>query len=83
MDYVIFALIILVLVAAIIFLQRSEKSTKIKYKKEAYRLLDEPHPDPVEVARIIKLLRLYGGRWRKDKEFVELVKRLAERLPKP
>ncbi|MGD1119063.1 MAG: hypothetical protein ABR886_06205 [Dehalococcoidales bacterium] len=83
MDYAIFILVILALGAAMFFLQRSEKRTKNKYKKEAYRLLDTPDPDPTVVAKTIKLLRLYGGRWRKDKEFVELVKRLAERLPQP
>jgi cbb3-type cytochrome oxidase subunit 3 len=80
MDYVYFILITLILVAIIYFLNRSEKKTKNKHKKEAYRLLDTPNPDQREIISTIKCLRLYGGRWRKDQEFIELIKRLAERL---
>jgi hypothetical protein len=80
MDIFIFILIILALVAAMYLLSRSENRTKNKYKKAAYRLLDDPHPDNVEVSKMIKMLRLYGGRWRKDKEFIELVNRLRDRL---
>jgi hypothetical protein len=80
MDVVYFILIILALVGAMLLLRRSEKKTKNKCKKTAYRLLDTPNPDRAEVASTIKLLRLYGGRWRKDKEFVELVERLRDRL---
>ena len=82
MDYVYFILIILILVAIIYFLGRSEKRTKNKHKKDAYRLLDTPNPDQRELISTIKCLRLYGGRWRKDQEFIELIKRLAERLNK-
>ena len=80
MDIVYFILIILALIAVMYLLRRSEKRTKNKHKKTAYLLLDTPDPDRVDVINTIKLLRLYGGRWRKDKEFVELVKRLTERL---
>jgi hypothetical protein len=80
MDIFYFILIILALGAAMYFLARSEKKTKNKHKKDAYRLLDTPNPSRAEITKSIKLLRLYGGRWRKDKEFVELVKRLVERL---
>jgi hypothetical protein len=80
MDVAYFILIILALVALMYLLSRSEKKTKNKYKKDAYRLLDMPNPDRAEITKSIKLLRLYGGRWRKDKEFIELVKRLVDRL---
>ena len=82
MDYVYFIIIILALVAIIYFLNRSEKKTKNKHKKDAYRLLDTPNPDQREIISTIKCLRLYGGRWRKDQEFVELIKRLNMRLDK-
>jgi septation ring formation regulator EzrA len=80
MDYVYFIVIILALIAATYFLRRSEKKTKNKYKKAAYRLLDAPSPARSEIINTIKCLRLYGGTWRKDKEFVELVNRLRDRL---
>jgi hypothetical protein len=80
MDYVYFILIILALVGGFIFLQRSDKRTKNKYKMDAYRLLDAPTPNPNEILKTIKFLRLYGGRWRKDKEFLQLIDRLIERL---
>jgi hypothetical protein len=80
MDYFYFALIILALIGGFIFLQRSDKRTKNKYKMDAYRLLDSPNPNPNEILKTIKFLRLYGGRWRKDKEFIQLIDRLIERL---
>ena len=80
MDILVFILILLVLFAVMYLLNRSEKKTKNKYKKEAYRILDTPHPTRAEIANSIRLLRLYGGRWRKDKEFIELVNRLKDRL---
>ena len=82
MDYLFFILIILALVAASYFLRRSDKKTKNKYKIAAYRLLDAPNPARDEIVNTIKFLRLYGGRLFKDKEFVELVKRLTDRLNK-
>jgi hypothetical protein len=80
MDYVYFILIIGALIAAFIFLQRSDKKTKNKYKMDAYRLLDSPDPAPSEIVKTIKFLRLYGGRWRKDKEFIQLTDRLLAKL---
>jgi len=80
MDIAIFILILLALIATMYLLGQSEKKTKNKHKKEAYRLLDTPHPDRAEIVKTIKLLRLYGGRWRKDKEFIELIVRLQDRL---
>lgn len=82
MDYAIFILIILALIAVFYFLRRNEKKTKNKHKIAAYRVLDAPNPTPQEIVNAIKMLRLYGGTWRKDKEFVELVNRLRDRLAK-
>jgi len=80
MDYFYFALIILVLIGAFYLLNRIDKKTKNNHKKEAYRLLDEPNASKEEIIKNIKMLRLYGGRWRKDKEFVQLVDRLIKKL---
>jgi hypothetical protein len=76
MDYFYFALIILVLAGLMYFLMRVEKRTKNKYKKTAYVLLETERPDPKELRDTILGLRLYGGRWFKDKECTQLVARL-------
>lgn len=76
MDYFYFALIILALAALMYFLIRVEKGIKIKYKKTAYGLLDAARPDSKEIRETIRGLRLYGGRWFKDKECTQLVNRL-------
>ncbi len=76
MDYFYFALIILALAAIMVVLIRSEKGIKNRYKKTAYGLLDVARPDPKEISDTIRGLRLYGGRWFKDKECTQLVSRL-------
>ncbi len=76
MDYFIFILIILALVGTIFVLNRIEKGIKARYKKAAYGLLETNQPDPKEIKDTIKGLRLYGGRWFKDKECIQLVDRL-------
>jgi hypothetical protein len=81
-DYFFFIGIVLVLVGASFLLNRLEKRTKNKVKKEAYRLLDAPEATPNEIIKNIKMIRLYGGRWFKDKEFKQLADRLIDRLEK-
>lgn len=76
MDYFYFALIILALVGIMYLLIRLEKGIKLKYKKTAYGLLEKDRPDRKEIIDTIKGLRLYGGRWFKDKECSQLVNRL-------
>jgi hypothetical protein len=80
MDYALFILLVVILVGAVILLRRSDTRTKNKYRKAAYILLEKSNPDPKELKDTIKYLRLYGGRWRKDKEFLELAKRLIDKL---
>jgi hypothetical protein len=80
MDYVLFILLIIILIVAVILLRRSDIRTKNKYKKAAYSLLEMPNPDPAKIKDTIKYLRLYGGRWRKDKEFAQLATRLIDKL---
>lgn len=82
MDYVYFALIIIALVAASYFLNRADKKTKNKYKLEAYKLLDMPDATAEAIKKNIKMLRLYGGRFRKDKEFMMLIDKLILKLDK-
>jgi hypothetical protein len=82
MDYFYFALIVLAMLAAWFLLNRMDKRTKNKHKKEAYHLLDTPTATKKEITYTIKMLRLYGGRFRKDKEFIQLVNRLIDKLEK-
>ena len=80
MDYVYFALVVLFLVFLMVLISKLDARAKKKYRKEAYRLLETSGPDPKAVKDTIKGLSLYGGRWRKDKEFVKLIQRLQEKL---
>jgi len=77
---IIFILFIFALVAAFYLLHRSEVRTKNKYKMTAYNLLEEKNPDPKKVKETIRLLHIYGGRFRKDPEFEQLVKLLINLL---
>jgi hypothetical protein len=79
-DYLVFILIIVALILIIYFLNRIEKRTKLNFIKNAYRLLEDINPTPKDIRDTIKGLRLYGGRLRKDKECIQLVKRLLEKL---
>jgi hypothetical protein len=80
MDIVIFVLIIVGMVLLLVLLNRIEKKTKLNIKKTAYNLLEAVNPAPREIRDTIKSLRLYGGRFRKDKECIELVNRLIVKL---
>ena len=79
-DIVIFIVIFLALVGIFILLHRSERKSKNKCKITAYNLLEENNPDPKKVKDTIRLLRLYSGRFRRDQEFIQLVKMLQDLL---
>ena len=81
-SYFTFAAIVIVLCLSWWLLNRMDKRTKNRYKKEAYKLLDTPDCTKKEITYTIKMLRLYGGRFRKDKEFIQLVNRLIDKLDK-
>jgi hypothetical protein len=80
METVLFSLFLILLVGSYVFLTMWEGRAKKRTKAEAYRLLDTPNPDLTQLKKTIKYLRVYGGRWRKDKECVQLVRRLQEKL---
>jgi hypothetical protein len=82
MDVFIFVILILALAGGWYLLNRMDKRTKNKHKMDAYRLLDTPTASKQEIKQTIKMLRLYGGRFRKDKEFIQLVNKLIDRLDK-
>jgi hypothetical protein len=79
MEYFLFALVVLALVAAVFIISKMDARTRNKYKSDAYRLLETHDPYPKEVKDTIKGLRLYAGRWKKDKESVQLIKLLQEK----
>lgn len=79
-DILIFIAIILALGAGWYLLHKSEVRTKNKHKMAAYNLLEQENPDPKKIKETIRLLRLYGGQWRRDREFVELGRLLSNLL---
>jgi hypothetical protein len=79
MDYFIYALIILALIAAAFYIRKIDTRTKNKHKKDAYRLLEKSAPSPKEIKDTIKGLRLYSGRIVKDKESIKLINSLLDK----
>ncbi len=80
MEYVTFILLILFLGFVLILVTRLDRRTKNKWRKNAYSLLETVKPDPEEIVKTIKNLRLYGGRIRQNKEFQQLIARLQDKL---
>jgi hypothetical protein len=80
MDYVYIVLFLIALVLALVGISRIDAKTKKKYKQDAYRLLEASDTELKKVRDTIKGLRLYGGRWRKDKECTQLIERLQTKL---
>jgi hypothetical protein len=77
-EITVFFVIVLALAATIWLLNRSERRTKNKWKLTAYKLLEEKDPDPEKVLETVKFLRVYGGRFAKDPEFMQLDKLLCD-----
>jgi cbb3-type cytochrome oxidase subunit 3 len=82
MDYLFFILLVAFLAGLLYFLFRLEKQAKRQQRKAAYELLERQDASAKEIKQVLKGLRLYGGRWFKDKEFVQLIARLEEHLIK-
>ncbi len=80
MEYVYFFLFLALLVGALVFLSWMDRRAKNRHRKAAYNMLEHPDPSSKEIKQVLKGLRLYGGRWHKDKEFLQLIDRLEERL---
>jgi hypothetical protein len=72
--------LMVVLAAAMYFIHRMDKSAKAKSRENAYRLLDMEDPPPRDLKRTIRDLSLYGGRLKRDKEFLQLKERLNRKL---
>ncbi len=80
MDYIVFILVILFLFFLLWLFNRIEKKTKNQWRKTAYNLLEMGDPAKEDILKTIKNLRLYSGRIRRDKEFIQLIERLQSRL---
>jgi hypothetical protein len=80
MDYVWFILFILFLVLILFLLNKMDRLNKKKHREAAYNLLKTDNPDPNEIKATIKGLLLYGGRLRKNQEFMKLVHQLQDKL---
>ncbi len=80
MDYLYIILFLLVLLAGLYGLSRMDARTKKKYKHDAYKLLETANADIKKVRDTIKGLRLYGGRFKKDKECYQLIQKLQDKL---
>ncbi|HTY81731.1 MAG TPA: hypothetical protein VMB24_03025 [Dehalococcoidales bacterium] len=80
MDYIYIVLFLLVLVGALVLLSRLDARTKKRYKQDAYRLLETANADVKKLKDTIKGLRLYGGRFKKDKEAYQLIQKLQDKL---
>jgi hypothetical protein len=78
-DIVSVLLIIAVLGALAIFLQKDMDRLKHKYKENARRLLNEQNPDPKALKQARKCLHMSIGQSR-DEEGRQLIKRLTEKL---
>jgi cbb3-type cytochrome oxidase subunit 3 len=80
MDYVWFVLFILFLALILFVLNKMDRINKNKHREAAYTLLETVDPDPKEIRDTIKGLRLYGGRLRKNQEFMKLIRQLQDKL---
>ena len=79
MEYLFFILFLAFLVLLIILISKIDAREKAKHKKDAYRLMELSDPNPKELKETIKGLQLYGGRLRKDKEAMQLIKSLQDK----
>ena len=75
-----FIALILALAGVMVLLNRLDRRAKNKSRENAYRLLDMENPPANELKKTIRDLHLYGGRLKKDKEFVQLRSRLTQKL---
>jgi hypothetical protein len=80
MLYLWFFAVIAFLVLLLYLLSRFEKKSKNNYRKDAYHLLEQENPDPKKLKSSIRVLRLYGGRLRRDQEIQELILHLKAKL---
>lgn len=61
----------------------SPNKTKKEFKENAYQLLEESSSNPKDIKEAINNLNRYIGRWGKDEEAAQLIRRLMDRLEHP
>ncbi len=72
--------VIVVLGGAWYFIKRMDRAAKDKSRENAYRLLEMENPPTKELKRTIRDLNLYGGRLKRDQEFLQLRQKLTRKL---
>jgi hypothetical protein len=72
--------VIVVLGGAWYFIKRMDRAAKDKSRENAYRLLEMENPPTKELKRTIRDLNLYGGRLKRDQEFMQLRQKLTRKL---
>lgn len=80
LDIISIILLILVLACLAYLIHKMDVRAKNKHKTNAYNLLEEKNCNPKKIKDTIKMLRLYGGRFRKDQECHELISQLHDLL---
>ena len=80
MELAILIIILIILAVLVIGLPIVLAKAKKEYKKDAYRLLKKSNPNPKDVKETINSLNRYVGRWSKDEEAAQLIKRLMDKL---
>ena len=80
MESVIAIIAIVIVLILIIGLSIVLSKAKKEYKKDGYRLLKNPNPNPKDIKVTINALNRYVGRWSKDEEAAQLINRLMDKL---
>jgi hypothetical protein len=79
-DVVGYIIVMVVLGGAWYLIKRLDNNAKNKSRENAYRLLEMENPPAKELKRTIRDLHLYGGRVRRNQEFIQLRQRLTRKL---
>lgn len=80
LDILTYIAVMLVLAGAWWFIKRMDGAAKDKSRENAYRLLEMENPPAKELKRTIRNLQLYGGRMKRDQEFIQLRAKLTSKL---
>lgn len=72
--------VIAILVAGWWLIKRMDDAAKDKSRENAYKLLEMENPPKKELKKTIRALHIYGGRVRRDQEFLQLRARLTQKL---
>ena len=79
-DIITYIAVMVVLGGAWWFIKRMDATAKNKSRENAYRLLDMETPPAKELKRTIRDLHIYGGRMKRDQEFIQLRAKLTRKL---